>query len=207
MNAATPVLAEADSVEELERAELYGLLARCWVAAPDAELLKQFAVAVTEPPQTGSFLEGPWLDLVAVMRNSSVEAASEEYATLFLGTGRSEVFLYGSHYLAGSLNEKPLVDLRSDLDGLGLTRDPATCETEDHVAYLCELMRYLIAGDDVAVCNLESQRRIFRSHLQPWIVEMCDAVERHPQARLYASLAAFTRAFFEVETQAFDMLE
>jgi TorA maturation chaperone TorD len=23
-------------------------------------------------------------------------------------------------------------------------------ETEDHVAYLCEVMRYLIAGDDVA---------------------------------------------------------
>lgn len=207
MKVATPVLAEPDSEEELERAELYGLLARCWMAPPDGALLKQFAVAVTEPPQTGSFLQAPWQDLVAVMRGSSMEAAEDEFATLFLGTGRPEVFVYGSHYIAGSLNERPLVELRNDLDGLGLTRDPTSCETEDHVAYLFELMRYLIAGDDISVCNLESQRRIFRAHLQPWVAEFCEVVERHPKARLYAALAALTRAFVEVETQAFDMIE
>jgi hypothetical protein len=30
-------------------------------------------------------------------------------------------------------------------------------------------MRYLIAGDDAGVCNLEQQRRFFRAHLQPWV--------------------------------------
>ena len=74
-------------------------------------------------------------------------------------------------------------------------------------SYLFELMRYLIAGDDVAVCNLEHQRRIFRAHLQPWVGALCDIVEQHPQARLYAALAGFTRAFVEVETLAFDMVE
>lgn len=207
MKVETPVLAEPDSTEELERAELYGLLARCWHEAPDAALLKQFAVAITEPPQTGSFLQAPWQDLVGAMRNSSVAAAAEEFDALFIGTGKPEVFLYGSHYMAGSINELPLVELRSDLAGLGLTRDPTSCETEDHISYLCELMRYLIAGDDIAVCNLESQRRIFRAHLQPWVADMCNVVERHPRARLYAALAAFTRAFIEVETQAFDMIE
>ncbi len=207
MKAETLVLAQPDSSEELERAELYGLLARCWHAAPDEALFRQFAVAVTEAPQSGSFLEPPWQALVAAMRGSSVEAADDEFAALFLGTGKPDVFLYGSHYMAGSLNEKPLVELRSDLAALGLTRDTTSCETEDHVAYLFELMRYLIAGDDVAVCNLESQRRIFRAHLQPWLVDLCDTVERHPRAKLYAALAGFTRAFAEVETQAFDMIE
>ena len=36
-------------------------------------------------------------------------------------------------------------------------------------------MRYLIAGDDVAVCNLEQQRRFFRAHLQPWVEALCEA--------------------------------
>ena len=207
MKEQTVAIASPDSGEELERAELYGLLARCWYAPPDQALMAQFAVAVTEAPQPGSFLEAPWQALVAAMRASGVVAATEEYDALFLGMGKAEIFLYGSHHIAGALNEKPLVAWRGDLAALGLTRDMSISETEDHVAYLFELMRYLIGGDDLAVCNLESQRRIFRAHVQPWLGALCDAVERHPRARLYAALAAFTRAFVEVETQAFDMVE
>ena len=44
-------------------------------------------------------------------------------------------------------------------------------------------MRYLIAGDDVAVCNLEQQRRFFRAHLQPWVEQLCDAVAGASRAR------------------------
>jgi TorA maturation chaperone TorD len=81
-------------------------------------------------------------------------------------------------------------------------------ETEDHIAFLFEVMRFLIAGDDVAVCNLEHQRRFFRGHVQPWVASaLTDAVSQHPRARLYAALAAFTRAFVQVETQGFDMIE
>ena len=207
MNEQTVAITSPDTGEELERAELYGLLSRCWFAPPDAALLDQFGVAVTEAPQPGAFLEVPWQALVAAMRASSVTAAADEYDALFQAIGKPEIFLYGSHYMAGALNEKPLAALRNDLDALGLTRDIKSTETEDHVAYLFELMRYLIAGDDVLVCNLENQRRIFRAHLQPWLGPMCDAVEQHPRARLYAALAEFTRAFVQVETQAFDMVE
>jgi hypothetical protein len=37
--------------EELQRAEIYGLLARLWFAPPDEPLLGQFAVAVTAAPE------------------------------------------------------------------------------------------------------------------------------------------------------------
>ena len=43
------------------------------------------------------------------------------------------------------------------------------------------------------------------THLQPWFVQMCDFGEQQPRTRRDAALAAFTRAFAEVETQAFDM--
>jgi TorA maturation chaperone TorD len=201
-------LIDRDEGEELQRAELYGLLARLWFAPPDAALFEQFAVAVTEAPQRGSFLEAPWQELVAAMRTVGEQAATEEYEALFIGIGKPDILLYGSHHLAGALNEKPLVALRTDLAGLGLARDTAIGETEDHVSFLFEVMRYLIAGDDVAVCNLERQRLFFRNHLQPWVANsLCDAVQQHPRARLYAALAAFTRAFVQVETQGFDMIE
>jgi TorA maturation chaperone TorD len=201
-------LIDRDEGEELQRAELYGLLARLWLAPPDAALFEQFAVAVTEAPQPGSFLEAPWQQLVAAMRASDPASARAEFEALFIGIGKPDVLPYGSHHLAGALNEKPLVTLRADLAALGLARDEASVDTEDHVAFEFEVMRWLIAGDDLAVCNLEQQRRFFRGHVQPWAGSLlCDAVEQHPKAVLYAALAGFTRAFVQVETQGFDMIE
>lgn len=199
--------ASADDAEELARAELYGLLARLWFAPPDAALLQQFRVAVTEAPEAGGFLEAPWQALVAAMRATTPQAAAAEFDALFGGVGKPEVFVYGSFYLAGFLNEKPLAALRGDLAALGLARDETRGETEDHIAGVFEVMRFLIAGDDIAVCNLEQQRRFFRAHVQTWAERLCDAVEAHPQAALWRHVGAMTRAFVQVEAQGFDLLE
>jgi TorA maturation chaperone TorD len=193
--------------EETARAELYGLLSQLYYAAPSAQLLSALRVAVTEAPAAGGFLQEPWQQLVGASRESDDAAVAQEFDRLFGGVGKPEVYLYGSHYLSGFLNEKPLVRLRADLDRLGLARDEAMPETEDHIAYLCEVMRYLIAGDDMAVCNLTVQREFFSAHLQPWVGQLCDALSAHPGARFYAAVAQFTRAFASVETQGFDMLE
>ena len=201
-------LLAADEGEELQRAELYGLLAQLWLAAPDAAMLQQFAVAVTQAPEPGSFLEAPWQDLVNAMRITTVGAVRAEYEALFLSASKAEILLYASHHVAGALNDKPLVELRRDLQALGLSGAPSATDTEDHVAFVLEVMRYLIAGDDVAVCNLERQRIFFRQHVQPWMPNLlCDAVERHALARVYGRLAVFTRAFLQVETQGFDLIE
>lgn len=202
-----PVPVSSALDEEVARAELYGLLARLWYAAPDAELLEAFQVAPTEAPAAGAFLEEPWRQLVGAARGIDAAAAHREYDALFGGIGKPEVYLFGSHYLSGFLNDKPLAKLRSDLDRLGLAREEAIPETEDHIACLFEVMRYLIAGDDIAVANLSRQQAFFSTHVQPWLPAMCDAVSRHPKARFYATLAALTRAFAEVETQGFDMLD
>lgn len=192
--------------EETARAEVYGLLARLYYAAPDAPLLAALRVAVTEAPAAGAFLEESWRALVGRARELSDAEVAQEYDALFGGVGKPEVYLFGSHYLSGYLNEKPLARLRGDLAALGLTRDEAMPETEDHIAYLCEVMRYLIAGDDAAVCNLTRQRDFHAAHLQPWLPALCDAIAAHPRARFYAALAAFTRAFGSVEAQGFDLL-
>lgn len=200
------LLTDAGLDEETARADIYGLLAALYYAPPSPALMAQLRVAVTEAPVAGGFLEEPWRQFVGAARACSDAQAAAEFDTLFGGVGKPEVYLFGSHYLSGFLNEKPLAVLRTDLAALGLTRDDTQPETEDHIAYLCEVMRYLIAGDDVAVANLARQQAFFSQHLQPWVGTLCDALAAHPQARLYAALAAFTRAFMAVETQGFDLL-
>lgn len=192
--------------EETARSELYGLLALVFYAPPTSELIADLRAAATDAPAAGAFLEEPWRALVGAAREMTDEAIRSEYNTLFGGMGKPEVYLYGSHFLSGFLNEKPLAKLRTDLASLGLARDDAMSETEDHVAYLCEVMRYLIASDDVAVANLTRQREFFATHLQPWVNTLCDDLEAHPRARFYAAVAGLTRAFMAVEAQGFDML-
>lgn len=192
--------------EETARSELYGLLALVYYAPPAPELIADLRVAATEAPAAGAFLEAPWQALVGVAREMSDGAIQAEYNTLFGGVGKPEVYLYGSHFMSGFLNEKPLARLRTELAELGLARDDAMSETEDHIAYLCEVMRFLIAGDDVAVANLTRQRAFFATHLQPWVLTLCDDIQKHPKARFYAAVAELTRAFVGVETQGFDML-
>jgi len=204
MNEPIPVSSALD--EETARAEVYGLLAALYYAPPTPELMAQLRVAVTEAPAAGGYLEEPWRQLVAAARNIDDAAVTIEYDALFGGVGKPEIYLFGSHYISGFLNEKPLAQLRSDLAVLGLARDETMPETEDHFAYLCEVMRYLIAGDEVEVANLTQQQKFFAVHVQPWANAMCDAIAAHPKARFYAALASFTSAFVGVEAQGFDML-
>lgn len=199
-------LVSASLDEETARAEVYGLLAALYYAAPSAELHDNLCVAVTQTPAPGAVLESSWAELVAAARAHSLLDISNEYDALFGGVSKPEVYLFGSHYLSGFLNEKPLAALRTDIAALGLARDEAMPETEDHVAYLCEVMRYLIAGDDVAVANLTRQREFFARHAQPWLPQMCEAIMAHPKARFYRALAGFTQVFVSVESQGFDML-
>ena len=193
--------------EETARAELYGLLAALYYAAPSEALLQDLRVAVTQSPAAGAWIESSWGELVAAARAQTDDQIRHEHDALFGGVGKPDVYLFGSHYLSGFLNEKPLAALRTDIAALGLARDEAMPETEDHVAYLCEVMRYLIAGDDVAVANLTRQREFFTCHLQPWVPAMCDAILLHPKARFYGALAGFTQVFLTIEAQGFDMLE
>jgi TorA maturation chaperone TorD len=202
LNFSTP-----DDREELARAEVYGLLASLFYASPSADMYEQLQVAVTESPTRGAFLEASWSELVAAARRLTLAQIDEEHVALFGGVGKPEIFVYGSWFIAGSLNEKPLAALRHDLAALGLERPETVLETEDHIASLCEVMRYLIAGDDAGVSNLTAQQRFFDAHLRGWVERLFDAITSHPRADFYRALAGFSRDFFAVEAQGFDLLE
>ena len=201
LNFSTP-----DDREELARAEVYGLLSHLFYAPPADVLYAQLQVAPTEAPAPGAFLEGSWSEVVAASRRLSAAAVREEHEALFVGVGKPEIFLYGSYFIAGALNEKPLVALRHDLRALDLERPEGVLETEDHLAALSEVMRYLIAGEDLGVSNLANQQKFFNAHLRGWPDKLWDALAAHPRADFYRAVAGFARDFFAVEAQGFDML-
>lgn len=204
---ATPLnFSPADDSDELARAEVYGLLSQLFYAPPDDELYAQLQVAVTEAPARGAFLEASWGELVATARRLDAAAVREEFAALFQAIGKPELFLFGSYYLTGRLNERPLVELREQLKQLGLDRVAEMNETEDHIAYLCEVMRFLIAGDDLTVSNLAVQQKFFDGQMRAWADPMWVQIAQHPRADFYRAAALFAQAFFAVEAQAFDML-
>jgi TorA maturation chaperone TorD len=193
--------------EETARAELYGLIAELFYLPLRAELLAQLRLAPTQAPEAGGYLEEPWQQLVGMARDMDDASIEREYHALFGGVGKPEVFLYASHYLSGFLNEKPLAQLRQDLAQLGLGRDDTTMsDTEDHLAFVLEVMRFLVAGEDVSISNLTQQSRFFAAHVQTWVPALCDALEAHPQARFYAVLSSLLRAFISVESQGFDLM-
>ena len=201
LNFSTP-----DDREELARAEVYGLLAQLFYAPPTSELHAQLQVAPTEAPAPGAFLEASWSEIVATSRRLSAAQVRDEHEALFMGVGKPEIFLYGSYFIAGALNEKPLVALRHELRALGLERPEGVLETEDHIASLSEVMRYLIAGDDLALSNLANQQKFFNAHLRGWPDKLWDTLAAHPRADFYRAVAGFARDFFAVEAQGFDML-
>jgi TorA maturation chaperone TorD len=195
--------------EDLARADLYGLIARLFHQAPDQELLNQIAASIPDGEEIQAEdapLAKVWHSVVEVAKNNPAQAWHEEFDLNFISVGRPNIILNGSFYMAGHLNEKPLVEIRRSLQTFGLESAEEVTETEDHISALCEVMRYLIAGDDVEISNLTNQRVFFNSHIRPWYDELCDAIEDIPEMHLYHPVAAMTREFLAIEGQSFDMI-
>lgn len=195
-----------DSGEEAARAELYGLLSMLFYQAPAQDMLAAIAAA---PAEGAGELQGElpdaWRALQAACASADAQAVHDEYEALFFGTGKPEVFLYGSYYMSGFLMEKPLALLRANLNRLGLQRTDDMPETEDHIAALCDVMRHLITSEDVIESSIATQKAFFSDHMQSWVQQMCGEIGAHPGARFYRHVAALAAAFFAVEMQAFDM--
>ena len=201
-------LSKEGLAEDLARADLYGLLATLFFEPPNQTLLDQ--IAASSKPEGGQAgvapLEGVWMSLVEAAKNSKAADWKAEYDNSFLGVGKPNVFLYGSFYMAGHLHEKPLLEIRRSLQQFGLETSDTISETEDHVAALFEVMRYLIAGEDVEVSNLTNQRVFFNDHIRPWFDDLCDAIDADQEIHLYKLVSALTREFLAVEGQSFDMI-
>ena len=188
--------------EELARANFYGLLARLFYAPPDAALLQTLATANDLEAEAGGVALA-WRELASAAAGVDSEAVREEYEAAFIGVGKAPVTLYTSAYSVRYTSEMPLAELRGELVALGLARRSEANEPEDHVAALCETMRYLI-GERKA--ELAQQKRFFEQWIWPTVQPLCSAIKKSEQIHFYQPVARFAFAFFELEHTAFEML-
>jgi TorA maturation chaperone TorD len=195
--------------EEQARADMYALIARLFVAPPDAALLADLANADSlVSQQTDNPLDIAWEKLILTAGIMDVYAIEDEFNGLFISTGSPQVDPYASLYLAGFMNEKPLAALRSELAQLGITRVLGVAEMEDHIAALCETMRLLITGEQgVARQSIQRQKLFFEKHLAPWFERCLDDIRSAQGANFYRQVADFTQAFFLIESEAFEIEE
>ena len=194
------------SEEDQARANLYGVLARLWYAAPDRELLDALARSAGLMEDAGdTALAVAWRALARSAADANLDEVTFEYDSLFIGTGSAEITLYCSHYLTETGRERIVVALRNELREVGLGRASGTHEPEDHLSGLLEVMRHLVVqGSDVP--QIVFQKEFFLRYIQNSYAALTDAVIRNGGAHFYKDVARLTRAFLDVESQSFDML-
>jgi TorA maturation chaperone TorD len=185
-----------DEVDAARAAE-YALLAVLLARAPDADMLARLARLRGDATPLGLAHAA----LAEAAAATTVEKAEREYFNLFIGIGRGELLPYGSYYLTGFLNERPLARLRDELARLGVERADGNSEPEDHAATLCEIMAGLAGGTFETPAG--SDRALFEQHLAPWIGRFFADLESADAADLYRRIGAVGRLFISIESEAF----
>ena len=185
--------------EEEARAFLYALLGRLLYAPPDAALLQQIAAAGGAADRAP--LTQAWGDLRETSRSMDAETVRAEYDGLFIGAGKSPVTLYTASYAAPNSADRHLLALRRRLAGWRLERVGSAAETEDHIAGLCDAMRWLITER----VGAEAERGLFDDFVMPAVGPLCDAILAAADARFYRTVAQLLRAFCEVESRGFEL--
>jgi TorA maturation chaperone TorD len=196
MNTANAVQVDA---EDRLRADLYNFLGAILSAPPDEMLLSQTAGLTGDDSELGQAI-ATLAKMAKVTKPKSVES---EFNKLFIGLGRGELLPYGSYYLTGFLNEKPLALLRQDMFKRGLARAENVFEPEDNIASLMEMMASIIVGRFGAPATLSEQKDFFAKHIAPWARHFFTDLEGAKNSVFYAPVGTVGRLFMEIEREAF----
>ncbi len=189
------------SDEDGMRADLYGLLGRLLFFPPDQNSLKAIKCLSGDDSEMGKAFDM----LARIAGKTSLEEAVDEYNGLFIGMGRGELLPYGSYYLTGFLNEKPLAKLRNAMAELGIARQDGVKEPEDHIGSLMEMMSGLITGQYGEPATLEVQKEFFFQHIEPWAGHFFKDLESAKLSRLFQPVGRIGQVFVEIEANAFSM--
>ncbi len=198
--------------EDEARADFYALLSRLFAQPPDAALLTTIAAAppLGEPGKdvgdAPAALAASWAALVSASAPADARNVADEYQTLFVGVGQSEVSLHGSAYAKARNGGPLLVQVRASLDQLHLARQPGVTMFEDHIAAVFETMRVVIRGDGRPDgFAFDVQREFFRANIEPWVRACCDAIYNNPIAIYYARVAQFCSDLMAIERDSFSI--
>ena len=188
--------------EDRHRASLYAVLSLLLAKPPIKTTLTDISALTGGDQGIGDAIET--LNLLA--KRIDIKTIHREYHNLFIGVGRGELLPYGSFYMTGFLNEKPLANLRDDMKKIGIARSQSNSDPEDHIASLCEMMSGVISNQFYTELSLKQQRDFFSTHLGPWAKHFFRDLESAENSVFYAPVGRLGSAFMEVEMEAFRFL-
>lgn len=191
--------AEAADEVDVARAREYELLAVLLRRSPNSDLLTRLGGLRGDASPLGLV----HVALAEAASATNAKRVEREFFNLFIGIGRGELLPYGSYYLSGFLNERPLARLRDDLSRLGIERVEGEIEPEDHAAVLCEVMAGLAGGRFTAPAGAD--RELFEKHLSPWIGKFFCDLERARSADFYRAIGTLGRVFMDIESEAIEL--
>ena len=199
----TEQLSAKSDISEVDqlRVNMYRLLARILSSPADAQFLKLLTSLEGDNTALGRALG----ELSAIAKEMDPRQARHEYQDLFIGIGRGELLPFGSYYLTGFLNEKPLARLRNDMMALGIERDPSVKEPEDHAGALMDMMAGLIDGSFGRAETLSVQQDFFRKHINNWMPHFFRDLQSAKHAQLLRPVGVMGALFLEIEESAFAM--
>ncbi len=183
--------------EQTLRTEIYLVLSALFRSAPSEEMIEFLTSLEVEPSE--SAMQKAWIALQQAAKDSNREALEDEYQDLFIGIGRGEVMPFGSWHMTGAMMEKPLAEIRHDLELLGFERDENVKEPEDHIAALCEVMSMLTGEEE------DLQQAVFNKHIAPWFNSFTQQLENAESADFYKSAAQLCEAFLTLEQVRFSV--
>ncbi len=189
------------SEEDALRADMYGFLGSLLRVEPNDALLQQVQSLEGDDTPIGAACA----TLAKLARSMDAGIVRNEYVELFVGVGRGEVLPFASYYLTGFLNDRPLANLRNDMNAIGMKRAEGVKEPEDHIASLFDMMAGLIKGTYGRAYSVAEQKSFFEKHIAPWAHLLMRDIEEAQTAVFYAPVGTMGRLFLEIESQAFEM--
>ncbi len=166
---------------------LYYLLLARWLSVPATDHDLAMARALSGEP------------LDALARSAAVasrEALADEFQRLFIGVGGGVLLPYASYYLAGSLQDRPLIDARRAMATLGLRRVAAVREPEDHIATMLEVMAVQLSRDDASKAD-----EFFATHIEPWAGRLFADLSRASPDTVYGVIGELGSWLIEHESR------
>ncbi len=200
MNDTVEDVVDVDPIDSL-RAGTWALLGQLLAAPPSAELIERLA-GLSPVGDAPDAIALAWQQLAEAARRTRQSDLIVEYQNVFIGVGGGEVTPYASWYLTGTLMDRSLVQLRTDLEALGIERNTECSEPEDHVAALCEIMALVAQDEDV---DLDWQRELYTRYVAGWMGRFFEDLGKASSADFYRAVAAVGHAFVEMERRFYEM--
>ncbi|TLD85663.1 molecular chaperone TorD family protein [Helicobacter sp. MIT 05-5294] len=143
--------------------------------------------------------EGSMLLLKQELQDNGIQNIKEEFSTLFaLPFGEKQVGMHLSHYYENCIGAESLLKIRSLLKQSDVrVNSEVFKETEEHLGFLCGLMRHLLEVD-----NMDLAKEVFEFSHKAFL-SLIEEIKARKDAKFYLAVALILESFMKFEAEIY----